>query len=94
MCTRLGSHGELGLVSQVRVGKYFFTSLTFCRGEKKVICNKIQVQSAVTCLIWPPQQSSFVFGMADGKVKLGAPKGSKSQTLYNTGACTVSIALK
>ncbi len=64
------------------------------RGEKKVICNKIPVQSAVTCLVWPPQQASFVFGLADGKVKLGAPKGSKSQTLYNTGACTVSIAVK
>ena len=38
------------------------------RGEKKVICNKIILQSAVTCLLWPAQQSAFVFGLADGKV--------------------------
>lgn len=59
-----------------------------------MICNKIIVQSAVTCMVWPPEQTSFVFGLADGKVKLGALKGSKSQTIYNTGACTVSIALR
>ena len=40
----------------------------FCRGEKKVICNKFVQQSAVTCLIWPPDQP-IVFGLADGKVK-------------------------
>lgn len=38
------------------------------RGEKKVICNKIILQSAVTCLAWPSTQPSFVFGLADGKV--------------------------
>lgn len=43
-------------------------SFCHCRGEKKVICNKIILQSAVTSLVWPPQQPSFVFGLADGKV--------------------------
>ena len=43
-------------------------SFYHCRGEKKVICNKIILQSAVTSLVWPTQQPSFVFGLADGKV--------------------------
>ena len=52
----------------------------FChyRGEKKVICNKIILQSAVTSLVWPPQQPSFVFGLADGKV---SPTHSTSLSL-------------
>lgn len=25
-------------------------------------------QSAVTCLIWPPEQQNIIFGLADGKV--------------------------
>ena len=25
-------------------------------------------QSAVTCLIWPPEQPNIIFGLADGKV--------------------------
>lgn len=32
-----------------------------------MICNKFVQQSAVTCLIWPPDQP-IVFGLADGKV--------------------------
>ena len=39
-------------------------------GEKKVICNKFVQQSAVTCLVWPQEQSHFVFGTAEGKVNL------------------------
>lgn len=38
------------------------------RGDKKSIVNKIVLESAVTCLIWPPVQSHYVFGLADGKV--------------------------
>ena len=37
-------------------------------GEKKVICNKFIQQSAITCLVWPHEQSHFVFGTAEGKV--------------------------
>ena len=37
-------------------------------------------------------QSSFVIGLADGKVKLGGAKGSKSQTLYAHDSYVVSIA--
>jgi len=63
------------------------------RGEKKVICNKIILQSAVTCLAWPSTQPSFVFGLADGKVRLAGAKGSKSQTIYATDSYVVSIAV-
>lgn len=70
------------------------TSVQFLtsRGEKKVICNKIILQSAVTCLWWPVQQSNFVFGLADGKIKIGGAKGSKSQTVYAIDSYTVSLA--
>lgn len=64
------------------------------RGEKKVICNKFILQSAVTCLVWPAQQSSFVFGQADGKVKVAGAKGSKSQTVYAIDSYTVSLAVR
>ena len=39
-----------------------------CRGEKKAICGKAVLQSAVTCIAWPSSQSNFVMGLADGKV--------------------------
>ena len=39
----------------------------YFRGDKKTICNKFVQQSAVTCLIWPPEQQ-IIFGTADGKV--------------------------
>ncbi|XP_011405209.1 PREDICTED: intraflagellar transport protein 172 homolog [Amphimedon queenslandica] len=60
-------------------------------GNKKVICNKIILQSAVTTLIWPVQQPTFIFGLADGKVKLGNVKGSKSQTIYSSESYVVSL---
>ena len=43
------------------------------RGEKKVICNKFVQQSAVTCLIWPPDQP-IVYGLSDGKVNMADQK--------------------
>lgn len=64
------------------------------RGEKKVICNKILLQSAVTCLIWPHNQTSFIFGLANGKVRVGGAKGSKSQPIYSTESYTVSLAIR
>ncbi|XP_048583111.1 intraflagellar transport protein 172 homolog [Nematostella vectensis] len=61
-------------------------------GEKKVICNKFIQQSAVTCLIWPPEQANIVFGLADGKVRLASLKTNKSQTIYGTDSYVVSLA--
>lgn len=68
-----------------------FSSL---RGEKKVICNKFILQSAVTCLVWPVQQSGFIFGLADGKIRIAGTKGSKSQTIYAIESYTVSLAVR
>ena len=48
------------------------------RGDKKSIVNKIVLESAVTCLIWPTVQSHYVFGLADGKV---------TQTIMNINYC-------
>lgn len=60
-------------------------------GDKKVICNKFVQQSAVTCLIWPPDQP-IVFGLADGKVRAANIKTNKSSTIYGTESYVVSLA--
>lgn len=39
--------------------------------DKKSICNKFLQSTSVTCLIWPSTRDDVVFGLADGKVKLG-----------------------
>lgn len=59
-----------------------------------MICNKFILQSAVTCLVWPVLQSSFIFGLADGKVKIAGSKGSKSQTVYAIESYTVSLTVR
>ena len=66
---------------------------TLNRDSKKVICNKFIQQSAVTCLIWPPDQN-IVFGLADGKVRQANSKTNKSSTIYGTDSYVVSLAQK
>ncbi|CAH1772611.1 unnamed protein product [Owenia fusiformis] len=61
-------------------------------GEKKSICNKFVQQSAVTTLIWPPD-NQIVFGTADGKIRLANVKSNKSSTLYNTDIYVVSLTM-
>jgi intraflagellar transport protein 172 len=62
-------------------------------GEKKSICNKLIQSSEVTCLTWPKEQfNALVFGLADGKVRIGNLKTNKSATLYQTEFCVVSVA--
>ncbi|XP_042302841.1 LOW QUALITY PROTEIN: intraflagellar transport protein 172 homolog [Sceloporus undulatus] len=60
-------------------------------GDKKVICNKFIQTSAVTCLLWP-EENTIVFGLADGKIRLANPKTNKSSTLYGTDSYVVSLA--
>ena len=73
-------------------------------GEKKSICNKL-IQTAgtiaakklipidVTCLTWPIEQhNALVFGLLDGKVKIGNLKTNKTATLYQTESCVISAA--
>lgn len=69
------------------------SQIVCCRGDKKSICNKFIQQSAVTFLIWPPEQQ-IIFGTADGKVRLANVKTNKSSTVYNTDSYVVSLTAK
>ncbi|EDV25844.1 uncharacterized protein TRIADDRAFT_24195 [Trichoplax adhaerens] len=60
-------------------------------GDKKTICNKFLQQSAVTCSTWPVESHSIVYGLADGKVRLANTKTNKSQTIYGTDSCVISL---
>ncbi len=62
--------------------------------DKKSVCNKFLQSCPVTCLIWPRGREDVVFGVADGKVKLGMLKTNKSYTLYThaEGSYVVSLA--
>ncbi|XP_068135903.1 intraflagellar transport protein 172 homolog [Hyperolius riggenbachi] len=59
-------------------------------GDKKVICNKFIQTSAVTCLLWP-LENTIVFGLSEGKVRLANTKTSKSSTIYGTESFVVSL---
>ncbi|KAI9096123.1 hypothetical protein DFS34DRAFT_154359 [Phlyctochytrium arcticum] len=62
-------------------------------GEKKSIVNKFIQTAEITCLTWPKEQSNaLVFGMADGKVRIGNLKTNKAATLYQTDSCVISAA--
>eukprot|EP00052_Salpingoeca_macrocollata_P025012 m.226452 g.226452 ORF g.226452 m.226452 type:complete len:1747 (+) comp22359_c0_seq2:150-5390(+) len=61
-------------------------------GEKKSICNKFLQQSPVTCLTWPLKQPHcVVFGLADGKVRVGNLKTQKTQTLFPSSSFVCSL---
>ena len=48
-------------------------------GEKKAICNKFAQNSSITCMTWPLERSNeLIFGLAEGKVKMGVLKSNKS----------------
>ncbi|TPX67270.1 hypothetical protein SpCBS45565_g03981 [Spizellomyces sp. 'palustris'] len=62
-------------------------------GEKKSIVNKFIQAAEITCLTWPKDQpNALVFGLADGKVRVGNLKTNKAATLYQTDSCVVSAA--
>jgi len=61
--------------------------------DKKSICNKFQQSSAVTCLTWPSRRpQEIVFGLAEGKVKVGQLRSNKAATLYTTDSYVVSCS--
>jgi intraflagellar transport protein 172 len=76
------------------------TCLPLCRlgsdwNEKKSICNKFIQSSPVTCIVWPEgHHNEVVFGVAEGKVKLGMLKTNKTYTMYShpEGSYVVSLA--
>ena len=62
--------------------------------EKKSIINKYEQSSSVTCMCWPStRQNEVIFGLAEGKVRIGyIKKQYKSESLYETSSYVVSIA--
>eukprot|EP01083_Nonionella_stella_P191050 707386_1 len=66
-------------------------------GEKKTICNKFAVSSAVTAMCWPNKRNDeLVFGLASGKLKISILKmngqrKNKSATLFETNSFVNSI---
>lgn len=62
-------------------------------GEKKAICNKFPVSASVTSMVWPKDHpNDLLFGLADGKVRLGVLKSNKSNVLYSADTYTVALA--
>ena len=59
-------------------------------GDKKSICNKFIVNSAVTALVWP-QEGGIYFGVSEGKVRIANTRTNKSSTVYNVNSYTVSL---
>ena len=52
-------------------------------GEKKSICNKFLQATSVASVCWPHKQlHELVFGLAEGKVKVGQLRSNKPATLY------------
>mmetsp|Transcript_2625 Transcript_2625/g.6756 ORF Transcript_2625/g.6756 Transcript_2625/m.6756 type:complete len:1758 (-) Transcript_2625:76-5349(-) len=61
--------------------------------DKKSICNKFAQTSSVTCLAWPSNHpNEVVFGLAEGKVKVGQLRSNKAATLFTTDSFVVAIA--
>lgn len=61
-------------------------------GEKKSICNKFHQSSPVTSLTWPSAHpNEVVFGLAEGKVKIGQLRTNKPATLYSTESYVISV---
>eukprot|EP00939_MAST-03C_sp_MAST-3C-sp1_P000124 g124.t1 len=60
-------------------------------GAKKSIVNKFKQSSSVTCLTWPQSHpNKIVFGLSEGKVRLGQTRKNKSATMYVTESHVVS----
>ncbi|KAH9546077.1 hypothetical protein CY35_12G077400 [Sphagnum magellanicum] len=55
-------------------------------GERKSICNKFQQRLPIVNLIWPSQhQRELLFGLTDGKVKVGQLRTNQATTIYAHG---------
>jgi intraflagellar transport protein 172 len=62
-------------------------------GEKKSICNKFQHSSSISCLVWPSKRTNeIVYGLAEGKVKIGQMKTHKPTTLYQTESYVTAMS--
>ncbi|KAF0975063.1 hypothetical protein FDP41_005816 [Naegleria fowleri] len=62
-------------------------------GEKKIICNKFLQKSAITCCCWPSMHpSEIVFGLRDGRVRMGNTRNNSATTLYQAESEVVALA--
>lgn len=62
-------------------------------GDKKSICNKFQHSSSITSLVWPTKRTNeLVYGLAEGKVKIGQMKTHKPATLYQTESYVTAVS--
>ena len=62
-------------------------------GERKSICNKFLQQSPITCLVWPlDRPNEVVFGLAEGRVRIGNCRSNKAATLYSTESYVTALA--
>lgn len=63
-------------------------------GDKKSICNKFQHSSPITSLVWPSSRpNDIVYGLAEGKVKIGQMKAHhQATTLYQSDSYVTAIA--
>jgi len=62
-------------------------------GDKKSICNKFQHSSSITSLVWPLKRTNeLVYGLAEGKVKIGQMKTHKPATLYQTESYVTAVS--
>jgi intraflagellar transport protein 172 len=61
-------------------------------GEKKTICNKFIQTADVLSMCWPiGHGNSLIFGLADGKVRLGSLKSNKAATLFQAESPVISL---
>lgn len=61
-------------------------------GDKKSICNKFPQPCSITSLTWPnTHPNEIVFGLADGKVKVGQLRSNKPATLYVSGSYVSTV---
>ncbi|TMW62984.1 hypothetical protein Poli38472_005602 [Pythium oligandrum] len=61
-------------------------------GDKKSICNKFPQSTSITALTWPnTHPNEIVFGLADGKVKIGQLRSNKPATLYASGSYVSTV---
>lgn len=64
----------------------------FC-GDHVAQSHATQQPCSVTCLVWPHQHSNeLVFGIVDGKVRIGNLKTNRAQTLYGADRPSAAIS--
>lgn len=61
--------------------------------QSKSICNKFPQPTPITCMAWSEARpNELVYGLAEGKVKLGQLKSNKPATLYSVDSYCAALA--